>query len=161
MVATRRKAQAIFRDVLISILASVGPILIPVAATGGEGGGRTIVVIEKTTSQHFLDLGKPGPSAGDEFFFASQFWNTARTHKVGSNRGHCVFETQGVAHCLGTARLLGGTLEFAGEATTTGSDSIIAITGGTGTLDGAEGHVSIHNLNTEGTLSRDVIVLLG
>jgi hypothetical protein len=56
------------------------------ASASSEGGGRTIVVIEKTTSQHFLDLGKPGPSAGDEFFFGSQFWNTAQTHKVGSNR---------------------------------------------------------------------------
>ena len=99
--------------------------------------------------------------AGDEFFFASQFWNTARTHKVGSNRGFCVFETQTVAHCVGTARLAGGRLEFAGETTFTGADSIIAITGGTGAFDGAEGHVSIHNLNSEGTLSRDVIVLLG
>jgi len=28
-------------------------------------------------------------------------------------------------------------------------------------FDGAEGHVSVHNLNSDGTLSRDVIVLLG
>ena len=131
------------------------------SASGDESGGRTIVVIEKTTSQKFLDLGKPGPTAGDEFFFASQFWNTARTHKIGSNRGHCVFESQTVLHCVGTARLAGGTLEFAGETTTSGTTSTIAITGGTGALDGAEGHVSIRNLNPEGTVSRDVIVLLG
>src|SRR2546421_12784543 len=48
------------------------------SASSGEGGGRTIVVIEKTTSQRFLDLGQPGPSAGDEFFFGSQFWNLAQ-----------------------------------------------------------------------------------
>ena len=131
------------------------------SASGDESGGRTIVVIEKTTSQHFLDLGKAGPSPGDMFFFASQFWNANQTHKLGSNRGHCVLESQSVAHCVGTGRLLGGRLEFAGETTTTGSNSIIAITGGTGALDGAEGHVSIRNLNPEGTVSRDVIVLLG
>ena len=131
------------------------------SASGGGSGGVTIVVIEKTTSQHFLDLGKPGPSPGDMFFFANQFWNANQTHKVGTNRGHCVFESQSVAHCVGTARLLGGRLEFAGETTATGSSSVIAITGGTGTLDGAEGHVNIHNLNAEGTLSRDTIVLLG
>lgn len=132
------------------------------SASGDESGGRTIVVIEKTTSQHVLDLGKAGPSPGDMFFFASQFWNTAQTHKVGSLRGHCVIESQVALHCVGTAHLLGGTLELAGEATFTGSsDSVIAITGGTGTLDGAEGHVTVHNLNSEGTLSRDTIVLLG
>ena len=43
------------------------------ASASGEGGGRTIVVIEKTTSQRFLDLGQPGPTPGDEFFFASQY----------------------------------------------------------------------------------------
>jgi hypothetical protein len=131
------------------------------SASGDKSGGVTIVVIEKTTSQRFVDLGKAGPSPGDMFFFASQFWNASQTDKVGTNRGHCVLELQSVAHCVGTARLLGGRLEFAGETTTTGSDSIIAITGGTGTLDGAEGHVTIHNLNNEGTLSRDRIVLLG
>lgn len=131
------------------------------ASASGEGGGRTIVVIEKTTSQRFLDLGQPGPTPGDEFFFASQFWNTARTHQVGSNRGFCVLETQKVAHCVGTARLGRGTLEFAGETTTTGSTSTIAITGGTGGFVGAEGQVTVHNLNAQGTLSRDVIVLLG
>jgi len=131
------------------------------SASSGEGGGRTIVVIEKTTSQHFLDLGGPGPTPGDEFFFGSQFWNTAQTHKVGSNHGYCVFETKMLAHCVGTAHVAGGTLEFAGEANITGQDSTIAITGGTGTLNAAEGHVSIHNLNAEGTLSRDVIALAG
>jgi hypothetical protein len=56
------------------------------SAPGDKSGRVTIVVIEKTTSQHFLDLGKHGFSVGDEFFFASQFWNTARTHQVGSLR---------------------------------------------------------------------------
>ena len=30
-----------------------------------------------------------------------------------------------------------------------------------GAFDGAEGHVTIHNLNSQGTLSHDTIVLLG
>jgi len=131
------------------------------SASGGENGGRTIVVIEKTTSQKALDLGKPGFSVGDEFFFTSQLWNTARTHQVGSLRGHCVLELQTVPHCVATLRLLGGRLEVAGEVAISGPDSIVAVTGGTGTLDGAEGHVNIHQLNKEGTLSRDTIVLLG
>jgi hypothetical protein len=136
------------------------------ASASGEGGGRTIVVIEKTTSQKFLDLGKPGPSAGDEFFFASQFWNADQTKRVGFNRGYCVLESaqtgQQPAHCVGTARLGGGTLEFAGQTSTAPQQTqTIAITGGTGAFDGAEGHVTIHNLNSQGTLSRDVIVLLG
>jgi hypothetical protein len=131
------------------------------SASSSEGGGRTIVVIEKTTSQHFLDLGQKGPTPGDEFFFGSQFWNTAQTHQIGSNRGYCVFETQAVVHCAGTAHIAGGTVEYAGESPTNDQQFTIAITGGTGALDAAEGHVTIHNLNAGGTLSRDVIALAG
>jgi hypothetical protein len=128
------------------------------ASASGEGGGRTIGVIEKTTSQKFLDLGKPGPTAGDGFFFASQFWNTARTHQVGSNRGHCVVETKTALHCVGTAHLGGGTLEFAGETTFTGSSSIVAITGGTGSYSGATGEVEVRQLTDT---TEDYIVRLG
>ena len=131
------------------------------ASASGEGGGRTIVVIEKTTSQRFVDFRQAGPTAGDEFFFASQFWNQSRTHKIGSNHGYCVVELQAVLHCVGTARLDGGTLEYAFDDAMTPNTPTPAITGGTGAFDGAEGHVTIHNLNPAGTLSRDVIVLLG
>ena len=57
-------------------------------ASASGGGGRTIVVIEKSTSGKFVDLGKRGDSVGDEFFFGSVFWNTAHTHQVGSNHGY-------------------------------------------------------------------------
>lgn len=60
---------------------------------------RTIVVIEKSTSGHFRDVGKAGPTPGDEFFFGRQFWNTVRTHKIGSNYGYCVFQNKTVLHC--------------------------------------------------------------
>jgi hypothetical protein len=133
------------------------------SASGDESGGRTIVVIEKTTSQKFLDLGKPGPTAGDTFFFASQIWNTARTHRLGSNHGYCVVETPPVvAHCSGTVRLGGGTLEYAFQLDMSSQrPPTPAIIGGTGAFDGAEGHATIHNLNAAGTLTRDKIVLLG
>jgi hypothetical protein len=131
------------------------------ATSSSEGSGKTIVVIEKTTSQHFLDLGKPGPTAGDEFFFGSQFWNTSQTQRVGSNHGYCVLLTKRLVHCLGTARLGGGTIEFAGAVNGSASQLTIAITGGTGAFREAEGQVVIHNLNSQGTLSRDVIELTG
>ena len=131
------------------------------SASSREGGGRSIVVIEKTSSQHFLDLGQPGPSAGDEFFFVGQFWNTSQTRQVGSNHGYCTFETGTRLHCAGTARLVGGTVEYAGESSPNANRFTIAITGGTGAFNAAEGHVSIHNLNADGTLSRDVIALAG
>ncbi len=132
------------------------------SASGDDNGGRTIVLIEKTTAETFLDLGKHGPTAGDMFFFASRLWNADRTHRVGSNHGYCVVETPPAAHCSGTVRLGGGTLEYAFQLDTSSQrPPTPAIVGGTGAFDGAEGHATIQNLNAAGTLTRDRIVLLG
>jgi hypothetical protein len=126
-------------------------------ASASGGGGRTIVVIEKSAPGKFVDLGKQGPSVGDEFFFSSVFWNTARTHRVGSNHGYCVLETTTLVHCAGTAHLNGGSLEYAFQGDTSPNPPTPAITGGTGAFEGAGGHVDITNLNAGGTVTRDVI----
>jgi len=130
-------------------------------ASASGGGGRTIVVIEKSGPGKFVDLGKRGGSAGDEFFFSSVFWNTARTHKVGSNHGYCVFASQNVLHCSGTARLDGGTIEYAFQGDGSSNPPTPAIVGGTGAFEGAGGHVDIHNLNASGSVSRDTIHIIG
>ena len=147
------------RKVLLT--AGVGA-LVAIAIGGASfasasGGGRTIVVIEKTTSNKFLDLGKRGPSVGDEFFFGSAFWNTARTRRVGSNHGYCVLESKTLLHCVGTAHVNGGTLEYAFQGNTSSTPPTPAITGGTGAFEGAGGHVDITNLNPDGSVTRDVI----
>jgi hypothetical protein len=130
-------------------------------ASASGGGSRTIVVIEKSTSGKFVDLGKRGDSVGDEFFFGSVFWNTARTHKVGSNHGYCVLETKTLLHCVGTAHLNGGTIEYAFQGDSSPNPPTPAITGGTGAFEGAGGHVDIHNLNADGSVSRDTIYITG
>jgi len=43
-----------------------------------------------------------------------------------------------VLHCVDTGRFFHGRLDLGGEATFTGSNSTLAITGGTGELDGAK-----------------------
>ena len=56
---------------------------------------------------------------------------------------------------------MGGTLEYSANLTGSSSDFRVAVNGGTGPLKGAEGQVTIHNLNSDGSLSRDVIELIG
>jgi hypothetical protein len=131
------------------------------SGSGSDGPVKTITVIEKSGPGHFIDIGKKGPSIADEFTFNSVFWNTAQTERVGSNHGYCVALTNRLSHCVGTARLMGGTIDYASNVPNNASDFRIAITGGTGPLKGAEGQVSIHNLNAGGSLSRDVIELTG
>jgi hypothetical protein len=131
------------------------------SSSGSDGPVKTITVIEKSGPSHFVDVGKKGFSIGDEFTINSVFWNTTQTARVGSNRGYCVVISRRLSHCVGTARLMGGTLEYSANLTGSSSDFRVAVNGGTGPLKGAEGQVTIHNLNSDGSLSRDVIELVG
>jgi hypothetical protein len=135
------------------------------ASASSSGGGvqpQTITLIDKTVAQQFVDLGKKGFSVGDEFIFTSRFWNLAQTKRLGLLHGVCTVDStagQGAAHCVGTAHLPGGTLEFAGEGSN-GPVSVFAITGGTGRFNGADGQVTSRSLNSQGTVSRDTIQIV-
>lgn len=132
------------------------------SSSGAAAEPQTITLIDKTVTQQLVDVGAKGFSIGDEFIFTSQFWNLARTHRLGLLHAVCTFDSaagQGSAHCVGTAHLRGGTLEFAGESAN-GPVSVFAITGGTGRFIGAHGQVTSRSLNSQGTVSRDTIQLV-
>jgi hypothetical protein len=125
------------------------------SGSGSDGPVKTITVIEKSGPSHFVDVGKKGFSIGDEFTINSVFWNTAQTARVGSNHGYCVAITRRLSHCVGTAKLMGGTIEYSANLpANTSSDFRVAV-------NGAEGQVTIHSLNSSGSLTRDVIELIG
>jgi allene oxide cyclase len=129
------------------------------AASSGQRHSQTFTVIGKQVEQHFVNLGAKGFGVGDEFIFTDQLWNSSRTKKVGSLNVLCTVTStanNGTAHCVGTATLAGGTLEFAGLSTNQ-STTFVAITGGTGRYIGAGGQVTSHSLNSQGTLERDTI----
>jgi hypothetical protein len=94
----------------------------------------------------------------DRLTLEQQAW---ALRKMGSNHGYCLVITQRLSHCVGTARLMGGTIEYSANLTGSSSDFRVAVNGGTGAFKGAEGQVTIHNLNSDGSLSRDVIDLIG
>jgi hypothetical protein len=145
---------------VVAFVVGGGAFAVASSSGGSDGPVRTIVVIEKSSNGAFIDLGKKGFSVGDEFIIKSTFWNTARTHRVGSNHGYCVIVGADKAQCTGTARLMGGSLSYSGIS----ADSrvtTIAITGGTGALESAEGQVTVRNLDASGNVSRDVIELTG
>jgi hypothetical protein len=126
--------------------------VVVVTANAAPSGGRTFKLVEKDTSFHFTDvapLAKKGPgggipSAGDSFQFGATLWTPA-----GKRQGNlyvvCVAITggkAGLAHCTGTFKLPGGTLEGA-AVTSFSSDAAdhIAIVGGTGAYEGARGTI--------------------
>jgi hypothetical protein len=151
-----------YRTLLVSACVSALTALVvgggALASASSSGGGQTFTVIEKSTGGKFVDLGKKGFGVGDEFTFASDFWNTAQTRKVGHSNGYCVVISATRDHCFATARFHGGTLEAEGGNLSSASDFSLAITGGTGKYRGANGQVTIHSLSD--TTSRDVIQLV-
>jgi hypothetical protein len=110
------------------------------AASSGERQDQTFTVIGKQIEQHLVNLGPKSFSVGDEFLFTNQLLNTAQTKNVGTLNVVCTVASTangGTVHCVGTASLSGGTLEFAGLGSN-GPTTIVSITGGTGRYIGAE-----------------------
>jgi hypothetical protein len=126
------------------------------SASSSDHQSRTLTFIEKSTNT-FVDLGPTGAGLGDELVFNGRLWNTAQTRQVGSTHGYCVVVDlqRGLVHCVGSATLRGGSLQLSGTIGQTATFTV-AITGGTGAYQGVGGRLVVHNLNQQGTLSRDV-----
>jgi hypothetical protein len=145
---------------VVAFVVGGGAFAVASGSGGSDGPMRTIRVIEKSSNGAFVDVGKKGFSVGDEFMLKSTFWNLDRTKRVGSNNGYCVILSQAKVHCVGSARLMGGSVSYSGVLGHSNVNTI-AITGGTGALESAEGQVTVHNLDPNGNVSRDVIELTG
>src|SRR6266536_2576692 len=62
--------KAIFVVSAIAVVALLGGLVVAATASTDISNPRTITVIEKETQFHFVDVGRNGPSLGDEFVFS-------------------------------------------------------------------------------------------
>ncbi len=141
MSPTRRTALA-----AAVVLAGAGTAL-AVAPAAADAPLRlvTVAVPDRTTD---LDLGTPGPSAGDTQVFLDDVQRDGET--VGTSAGGCTIatlsETRLVAVCTTTLTLPEGSLTAQGafdEDPTVGPTGFTwAVTGGTGSYAGAGGEVT-------------------
>jgi allene oxide cyclase len=100
-------------------------------------------VIEHATSDTTTDTGNPGDSAGDILTFANDVFDAADTHQVGTDQGYCIRITApGSYECNWTTFLAGGQITVEGPFFDT-SDSVLAITGGTGAYRNARGQMQL------------------
>ena len=118
----------------------------PRAAASPGTTDRTIHVVAQLTTGVELDLGKKGPSPGDQFIFSGRLESPgAAARRVGRIEGYCVLANlkRNAGECTMTATLAGGQISVQGEqagipnpATATN-----AIAGGTGAFRRARGEV--------------------
>ena len=122
------------RVIALALLAASVVVVIVVNASAGPGdhhGGRTIAVVEHATTD-VVTNGTAGDDVGNILTFANDVFNAADTQKVGTDQGSCIRMVVGESwECSWTTFLPKGQITVQGPFYDT-SDSVLAITGGTG-----------------------------
>jgi hypothetical protein len=112
---------------------------------------KKMAFVERATSDVVTDLGPEGDSAGDILTFANDVYDDKNQNKVGTDNGWCIRTVVGKAwECFWTLSLAKGQITVEGPFLD-GQDSVLAITGGTGSYAKAKGEMALHARNPEGT----------
>jgi hypothetical protein len=133
------------RLLVVPALAVLGVLTFAVVSAGGSdgSGGKVIHVVEHATTDSTTDTGDPGDSAGDILTFANDVFDAGNATKVGTDQGYCIRITApGSYECNWTTFLARGQITVEGPFFDT-SDSVLAITGGTGPYRNARGKMEL------------------
>ena len=130
-----------------AVLAGAGSLFVTVPASAGDHHPLRLTTVAVPDRNTDLDLGAPGPSAGDTQVFLDDLQRKGRT--VGNSAGSCtltlVSETRLVGACTATLMLPEGTITTQGvfdEDPSAGPTGFVwAVTGGTGRYADAGGEV--------------------
>jgi allene oxide cyclase-like protein len=136
-------------------LATAGVLVFAVvnAAAGDKpkGDGNTIHVVEHATSDAVTNGSATEDIAGNVLTFANDVFDSADRRKVGSDQGYCIRIVVGKTwECNWTTFLPGGQITVEGPFSDTGN-TVLAITGGTGSYRNARGFMELNYHNAQGT----------
>lgn len=155
------------RPTVVAVICLVSGLVVggsALAASSPSSHGRTFRIRQITTSLVPVDVGAPGLSVGDGAVYHTQF-RSLGGRPIGQNHAACTVLTPltaALAHCVGTAELPGGTIEWAGDLGLTAERFTLALTGGTGAYRGAQGQVTVRYTNPPtNTRSIATIELIG
>jgi hypothetical protein len=119
------------------------------SAASPSAHGRTFRVRETITAVGSVDAAPAGLSAGDESILHLQI-ATLAGKAIGVNDPVCTVlapVSAGLAHCVGTGILPGGTIEWGGDLRLDAGPDTFAITGGTGSYRDAAGQIGVRYTN--------------
>jgi hypothetical protein len=120
------------------------------AAAADTNGTEHLVFFARTAREDFVDVGASGESTGDSVFFEDVVWNASRTARVGKDSVECRLGIR-TFNCAGTLLIFGkGKLQVDG-AFFADRDSVIPVTGGTGTFAGAGGQMVVTDISANTT----------
>lgn len=122
------------------------------AAAGDITQPETIVVLDTTVKDGFVDVGKKGFSLGDTFMFLGRLTSEADGSRVGTVRGQCTINLGEWALCE-AAFSIGDRGDVAAEGAIRLTEEPAAfdvpITGGTGEFENVRGSVHIETTSNE------------
>ena len=141
------------KKLITAAAAAAALVLAPVAAlasTGSPAGsqGPTVIhVVEHAITDTVQMFHPPKESLGDVLGFHNPVYNASNTKKVGMDNGFCI-RTVATGktewECTWTTLLRGGDLVVQGPYYDDGTNTTLAITGGTGKYTGAQGTMLLH-----------------
>jgi len=141
------------KKLITAAAAAAALVLAPVAAlasTGSPAGsqGPTVIhVVEHAITDTVQMFHPPKESLGDVLGFHNPVFNASNTKKVGMDNGFCI-RTVATGktewECAWTTLLPGGDLVVQGPFFDDGTNTTLAITGGTGKYTGAQGSMLLH-----------------
>ena len=137
---------------LFIVLAAIG-LVIAVTAFKPKATTTKLTVVEHADSDTVTDLGKSGDSVGDVLTFANKVFDEKNATEVGSDNGECfrtIASKDGAWECTWILTLKEGQITVEGPFYDT-KDSVLAITGGTGSYSSARGQMTLHARNDKGT----------
>jgi hypothetical protein len=140
-----RKLYVVIAVVALGALAATGAVVAG-ASTSGSSHGRTLHLVIRGGTSTFVDVGKKGPSIGDEVILRQNaYLASAPSHRVGTGivkitllGGTHTNLTQDEANVL----LPAGQIAVEGIQTSNRSFSL-AVTGGTGAYRNAHGQANV------------------
>ncbi len=137
----RKKLALIVAAMLV---AGVGVVAL-VAGSSSAQPPTTIKVIEHAVSDTVIDTGRRGDSSGDLLTFHNRVYDSTDATVAGRDQGTCVRMNPraGSWECMWTTFLAGGQITVEGPFYDA-KDSVVAVTGGTGTYASATGSMDLH-----------------
>jgi hypothetical protein len=148
------------RKLITAAAAGLALVLAPVAAVASTSSASTsngpvvIRVVEHAVTDTVQEFHPGTISLGDVLAWHNQVYNAADTQPIATDNGYCV-RTVATGktewECGWTTLLPGGHITVEGPYYDDGTDTTLAITGGTGIYAGAGGSMLLHARNSAGT----------
>ena len=134
------------RKALVGVVcAAVGIVIGAAAFSASAAPSQTVHVIEHANTDTVIDTGASGDTTGDLLTFHNPVYDANNSAKVGHDRGDCVriSPAQGTWECRWVTHLQGGSLTVEGPFNDH-SNTIMPITGGSGTFRDARGQMALN-----------------